>query len=61
MLTVCADKVRLLYDRDLPTARLVARSKEDLDPPLVTPSVHIMDWAMFMREYRIKRSAICAQ
>ena len=29
------DKVRLLYDRGLPTARLVVRSKEDLDKPLV--------------------------
>ncbi|KAF7562684.1 hypothetical protein G7046_g1458 [Stylonectria norvegica] len=28
------NKVRLLYDRDLPTARLVCRTKEDLDTPL---------------------------
>ncbi|PIL35229.1 transporter [Ganoderma sinense ZZ0214-1] len=28
------NKVRLLYDRELPTARLVVRSKEDLDKPL---------------------------
>ncbi|ESK91233.1 phytochrome-like protein [Moniliophthora roreri MCA 2997] len=28
------NKVRILYDRDQATARLVARSKEDLDPPL---------------------------
>ncbi|KDQ62255.1 hypothetical protein JAAARDRAFT_149003 [Jaapia argillacea MUCL 33604] len=28
------NKVRLLYDRSQTTARLVARSKEDLDPPL---------------------------
>ncbi|KAH8077263.1 hypothetical protein BXZ70DRAFT_962911 [Cristinia sonorae] len=28
------NKVRLLYDRSLPTARLVVRSKKDLDPPL---------------------------
>ncbi|KAF9267585.1 hypothetical protein L218DRAFT_1074312 [Marasmius fiardii PR-910] len=27
-------KVRILYDRDQSTARLVVRSKEDLDPPL---------------------------
>ena len=32
-----SDKVRLLYDRELPTARLVVRSKEDLDKPLVCP------------------------
>jgi hypothetical protein len=31
----CLDKVRLLYDRDLPTARIVVRTKEDLSPPLV--------------------------
>lgn len=29
------DKVRLLYDRGQPTARLVLRSKKDLDTPLV--------------------------
>lgn len=34
-LTFNADKVRLLYDRDLPTARVVVRSAEHLDPPLV--------------------------
>ncbi|KAG7088619.1 hypothetical protein E1B28_012592 [Marasmius oreades] len=28
------NKVRILYDRDQSTARLVVRSKEDLDPPL---------------------------
>jgi len=28
------DKVRILYDRDQPTARLVVRSKDDLDNPL---------------------------
>ena len=28
------DKVRILYDRDQTTARLVVRSREDLDPPL---------------------------
>ncbi|KAL0578951.1 hypothetical protein V5O48_003043 [Marasmius crinis-equi] len=28
------NKVRILYDRDQTTARLVVRSKEDLDPPL---------------------------
>lgn len=28
------NKVRLLYDRDLPTARMVCRTKEDLDVPL---------------------------
>ncbi|KAF9651648.1 hypothetical protein BDM02DRAFT_3090893 [Thelephora ganbajun] len=27
-------KVRLLYDRDQPTARLVVKSKDDLEPPL---------------------------
>lgn len=32
------DKVRLLYDRGQPTARLVVRSKKDLDPPLVCTS-----------------------
>ncbi len=29
-----ADKVRILYDRDQPTARIVVRSKEDLEQPL---------------------------
>lgn len=29
------DKVRLLYDRGQPTARLVVRSRKDLDTPLV--------------------------
>ncbi|KAF9011494.1 hypothetical protein BDZ89DRAFT_1225510 [Hymenopellis radicata] len=29
-----ADKVRILYDRDQPTARIVVRSKEDLEEPL---------------------------
>jgi hypothetical protein len=33
---LCLDKVRLLYDRDLPTARIVVRTKEDLSPPLVS-------------------------
>lgn len=28
------NKVRLLYDRDQPTARLVVKSKDDIDPPL---------------------------
>jgi hypothetical protein len=31
----CEDKVRLLYDRDQPTARIVVRSKSDLETPLV--------------------------
>ena len=30
------DKVRLLYNRSQSTARLVVRSKDDLDPPLVS-------------------------
>ena len=30
-----ADKVRLLYDRELPTARIVVRNKDDLESPLV--------------------------
>lgn len=30
------DKVRLLYDRGQPTARLVVRSRKDLDTPLVS-------------------------
>lgn len=29
------DKVRLLYDANQPTARIVVRSKKDLDTPLV--------------------------
>jgi len=29
------DKVRLLYDRELPTARIVVRNKDDLESPLV--------------------------
>lgn len=36
-----ADKVRLVYDRSQSTARIVVRSKEDLETPLVsitTPS-----------------------
>jgi len=30
-----ADKVRLLYDRELSTARIVVRNKDDLESPLV--------------------------
>lgn len=29
------DKVRLLYDRSQPTARIVVKSKADIDTPLV--------------------------
>ena len=29
------DKVRLLYNRELPTARIVVRNKDDLESPLV--------------------------
>ena len=36
---VCLDKVRLLYDRGQPTARLVIRSKRDLETPLVRRQV----------------------
>lgn len=32
------DKVRILYDREQSTARIVVRSKEDLDNPLVSTS-----------------------
>lgn len=34
-MNVRLDKVRLLYDRGQPTARLVVRSREDLLKPLV--------------------------
>jgi hypothetical protein len=30
------DKVRLLYDRSQPTARIVVRNKDDLEVPLVS-------------------------
>ena len=33
--TTTLDKVRLLYDANQPTARIIARSKKDLDTPLV--------------------------
>jgi len=34
-LTTKTDKVRLLYDRTQPTARLIVKNKEDLCTPLV--------------------------
>lgn len=41
------DKVRLLYDRDQPTARLIAKSEEDLEPPLVCLSLCVL-WFPFL-------------
>lgn len=32
---LCTDKVRVLYDRSQPTARIVAKDREDLEEPLV--------------------------
>ncbi len=44
------DKVRLLYDRAQTTARMVMRSKSDLDYPLVSPCRHCDTHALTMRD-----------
>ncbi len=38
---LCADQVRILYDRGQATARIVVRSKEDLEQPLDMTHCHL--------------------
>jgi hypothetical protein len=40
------DKVRLLYDRDQSTARLIVKNKDDLEQPLVRPCSPVI-WFSF--------------
>ncbi|KAI0293841.1 hypothetical protein B0F90DRAFT_1760492 [Multifurca ochricompacta] len=45
--SVRCNKIRLLYDREQVTARLVVRSKEDLDVPLVRMSIFLIPRSRF--------------